>query len=161
MEISSATLSSSTWKLNSPKAISKPPVRAETVPVKLETGSTAAVIGESMAINEAKLAMLGDAVSETVDPVMSTMVAGRVASMTVGTAMPMMVVDAVSMSMLVLMSMLVVSESMSMSTGGAESTAIADVEPSTLVGVERSVMVGEGAGKSIDPDPVVPTVGAN
>jgi hypothetical protein len=39
--------------------------------------------------------------------------------------------------------------------------AIADDEPSTLVDVERSVMVGEGAGKPIDPDPVVPTVGAN
>jgi hypothetical protein len=39
--------------------------------------------------------------------------------------------------------------------------AIADDEPSTLVGVERSVMVGEGAGKSVDPIPVVPTVGAN
>jgi hypothetical protein len=75
--------------------------------------------------------------------------------MTVGTTMLTMVVDAVSMSMLV------VSELMSMSIGGAESTAIADDEPSTLVGVERSAMVGEGAGESVDPDPVVPTVGAN
>jgi hypothetical protein len=39
--------------------------------------------------------------------------------------------------------------------------AIADDEPSNLVGVERLAMVGEGAGESIDPDPVVPTVGAN
>jgi hypothetical protein len=39
--------------------------------------------------------------------------------------------------------------------------AIADDEPSNLVGVERSAMVGEGAGKSIDPDPIVPMVGAN
>jgi hypothetical protein len=109
MEISSATPSSSTRKLNSPKAISKPPVLAETVPVKLETGSTIAVTGESMASAEAKSAMLGDAVSETVDPVLSITVAGGVASMTVGTAMPTMVVDAVSTSMLVLMSMLVVS----------------------------------------------------
>jgi hypothetical protein len=43
----------------------------------------------------------------------------------------------------------------------AESTAVADDEPSTLVGVERSAMVGEGAGESIDPDPVVPTVSFN
>jgi hypothetical protein len=39
--------------------------------------------------------------------------------------------------------------------------AIADDEPSTLVDVERSAMVGEGAGESIDPDPVVPKVGVN
>jgi hypothetical protein len=50
---------------------------------------------------------------------------------------------------------------MSMSIDGAESTAIADDEPSILVGVERSAMVGEGAGESVDPDPVIPTVGAN
>jgi hypothetical protein len=90
---------------------------------------------------------------------MSTMVVGGVASMTVGIAMPTMVVDAVSTSMLVLMSMLVVSESMSI--GGAELTAIADDESSTLVGVERSTMVGEGAGESVDPDPVVSMVSAN
>jgi hypothetical protein len=114
-----------------------------------------------MASAEAKSATLGDVVSETVDPVMSTMVAGGVASMTVGIAMPTMLVDTVSMSMLVLMSMLVVSESMSISIGGAELTAIVNDKPSTLVGVENSAMVGEGAGESVDPDPVVPTVGAN
>jgi hypothetical protein len=160
-EISSATPSSSTRKLNNPKAISKPPVLAEAIPVKLETGSRVAIAGESMASAETRSVMLGDAVSETVDPVMSTMVGGGEASMTVGTAMPTMVVDAVSMSMLVLMSMLVVSESMSMSIGGSKSTTIADVEPSTLVGVKRSATVGEGAGESVDPDTVVPTVGAN
>jgi hypothetical protein len=85
------------------------------------------------------------------------MVAGDAASMTVGTAMPTMVVDAVSTSMP--MSMSVVDEAMSI--GGAKSTAVADDEPSTLIGVERSAMVGEGAGESVDPDPVVPTVGAN
>jgi hypothetical protein len=79
--------------------------------------------------------------------------------MAVGTAMPTRVFDAVSMSMLALVSKLVVSESMSISN--AESMAIADDEPSNLVGVERSAMVGEGAGESVDPDPVVPTVGAN
>jgi hypothetical protein len=67
----------------------------------------------------------------------------------------------VSMSMLVLMSKLVAVESMSMPIHGAESTAIADDESSILVGVERSAMAGEGAGESVDPDPVVPTVGAN
>jgi hypothetical protein len=48
-----------------------------------------------------------------------------------------------------------------MSICDAESTAIADVEPLNPVGVERSAMVGEGAGESVDPDPVVPIVGAN
>jgi hypothetical protein len=99
-----------------------------------------------MASTEVKLVMLGDTVSTTVDPVMSTMVAGDVASMTIGTAMSMMVVDAVSTSMPI---------------GGAESMAVADDEPSTLVGVERSAMVSEGADESVDPDPVIPTVGAN
>jgi hypothetical protein len=39
--------------------------------------------------------------------------------------------------------------------------AIADDEPSDLVGVDRLAMVDEGASESVDPDPVVPTVGAN
>jgi hypothetical protein len=160
-EISSATPSSSMRKLNSPKSISKPPVLAATAPVRLETGSPIVVFGESMTTAETKLATLGDVVLETVDPVMSTMVADGVASTTVGTAMPTMVVDAVSTLMLALVSKLVVSKSMSMSIDDVESTAIADDEPSNLVGVERSAMVGEGAGKSIDPDPVVPTVGTN
>jgi hypothetical protein len=38
---------------------------------------------------------------------------------------------------------------------------VADVETSNLVDAVRLTMVGEGAGKSIDLDPVVPTVGAN
>jgi hypothetical protein len=159
MEISSASPSPSTRNLNSPKAISKPLVLAETVPVKLETGSIVAIAGELMASAEVKSVMLGDAVSTMVDPVMSTLVASDVASMTVGTAMPTMVVDAVSTSMLMLMSTSVVDEVISI--GGAESMADADDESSTLVGVERSVMVGEGAGESVDPDPIVPTVGAN
>jgi hypothetical protein len=39
MEISSAAPSPSTWKLNNPKAISKPLVLAEADPIKLEMGS--------------------------------------------------------------------------------------------------------------------------
>jgi hypothetical protein len=38
---------------------------------------------------------------------------------------------------------------------------MADVEPSNLVDVVRLSMVVEGAGESVDLDPVVPTVGAN
>jgi hypothetical protein len=38
---------------------------------------------------------------------------------------------------------------------------MADDEPSNLVDVVRLAMVGEGVGESVDPDPVVPTVGAN
>jgi hypothetical protein len=39
--------------------------------------------------------------------------------------------------------------------------AIADVGPSNLVDAVRLSTVGEGAGESVDPDPVVPIVGAN
>jgi hypothetical protein len=84
---------------------------------------------------------------------MSTMVADDMALMTNGAAIPTMVVGAVSMSM--------VDEAMLMSMDGAESTVVADVEPSNLVGVARLAMVGEGAGESVDLDPVVPTVGTN
>jgi hypothetical protein len=38
---------------------------------------------------------------------------------------------------------------------------MADDGPSNLVDVVRLAMVDEGAGESVDPDPVVPTVGAN
>jgi hypothetical protein len=38
---------------------------------------------------------------------------------------------------------------------------MADDEPSNLVEAVRLAMVDEGAGESIDLDPVVPTVGAN
>jgi hypothetical protein len=70
MEISSATPPSSTRKLNSPKAISKPPVLAETTPVRLETGSMVVAAG-------VRSAMLGDAVSMTVDLAILTSVSGR------------------------------------------------------------------------------------
>jgi hypothetical protein len=83
------------------------------MPVKLEMGSTTAVAGGSMASAEAKSAMLGDAVSETVDPITLTLVADEVVSMAAGTAMPTKVVDVVSMSMLALVLKLMVSESMS------------------------------------------------
>jgi hypothetical protein len=102
--------------------------------------------------------MLGDAMSTMVDPVMSTMFADDVVLMTTGTAMPTMVVIAVSMSMLMLMSG--VDEAMLTLIDGAELMAVADDELSNLVGVVRSTMVGEGTGESVDPDPVVPTVGA-
>jgi hypothetical protein len=48
-----------------------------------------------------------------------------------------------------------------MSNGDAESTAMADDKPSNLVDAVRLAVVDEGAGESIDPDPIVPTVGAN
>jgi hypothetical protein len=99
MEISSAAPLLSTWKLHNTKAISKPPVLAETVPVKLEMGSMVVIAGESMVSIGVESTMLGDAMSTMVDSVTSTMVVGEVASMTVGTAMSTMVGDVVSMSM--------------------------------------------------------------
>jgi hypothetical protein len=136
------------WKLNNPKAISKPPALAEVDPVRLEMGSMVVITGGSMANTRVDSMMVGDAVSMVVDAVMSTMVVGEVVSTTVGIAMPMMVGYAVSM----LMSMVV---------GDAESTAVAGDEPLILVDASRSIMVGEGSGESIDLDPVVPTVGTN
>jgi hypothetical protein len=91
--------------------------------------------------------MVGEATLTTAGEVMSMSMDGGVVSMS-------MYGDAVSMSM----------------GGDAESTTVAGDEPSTLVGaVElvkavdagRSMVVGEGAGESVDPDPVVPTVSAN
>jgi hypothetical protein len=87
--------------------------------------------------------------------------------MMVGEAVLTIVGDEVS----VLMSMAddAMSRSMSM-TGDAESMAVAGDEPSILVNagelVEtvdagRSMVVGEGADESVDPDPIVPMVGAN
>jgi hypothetical protein len=38
---------------------------------------------------------------------------------------------------------------------------MADDGPSNLVDAVRLSMVGEGAGESVDPDPVIPTVDAN
>jgi hypothetical protein len=39
--------------------------------------------------------------------------------------------------------------------------AIADAGPPSLVDAVRLSMIGEGAGESVDPDLVVPMVGAN
>jgi hypothetical protein len=157
MEITSAVPSLSTQKLNNSKAISKHPVLAETVPVTLETGSTVVVAEESTANTGVYSTMLGDAVSTMADTMTSTMAVGKVELMVVGTSMPMMVGDVVSLSM----SMADEAMSMSMVVGDAESTAVVGDEPSTLVDVNRSAMVSEGAGESVDPDPIIPTVGAN
>jgi hypothetical protein len=94
-----------------------------------------------------------------------SMMVGEEVLTTVGAVMPTMVGDAASMSMAgdamsMLMSMADDVMSMSMADD-AESVAIVDDEPSTLVDAGRSVVVGEGASESVDPDPVVPTVGAN
>jgi hypothetical protein len=60
MEITSAALSSSTWKLNNPKVISKPLILAEVNPVKHEIGSTTVVTGVSMAIIGVDSMMVGN-----------------------------------------------------------------------------------------------------
>jgi hypothetical protein len=129
------------WKLNNPRVISKPPIFAEVDPVKHEIGSTTVVT------------MVGEAVLTTVGKVMPTMV-GDAVSLSMS-----MAGDAMSMSM--------AGDAMSMSMAGeAESTTVAGDEPSILVNagelVEavdagRSMVVGEGAGVSVDPDPVVPS----
>jgi hypothetical protein len=177
MEISSAAPSPSKWKLNDPKAISKPPVLAEADPVKLAMGSMVVIAGESMVNTE----VIGDAISMLVDAVVSMMIGDAVLMSMVDEAMSMSMADEVmSMSMVdeamsismadeamsmvdEAMSISMVDEAMSMSMaiGDAESTAVAGDEPSILGDVVRSAMLGEGAGESIDPDPVIPMVSAN
>jgi hypothetical protein len=44
--------------------------------------------------------------------------------------------------------------------GNAVSMMVGEAE-STMIGDAVSMMVGEGAGESVDPDPIVPTVGTN
>jgi hypothetical protein len=167
MEITLLASSLSTWKLNNPKAMSKPPVLVEAVPITLEMGSMVVVAGEWMANTGVDSTMLGDAVS-MVGAAMPMMVDDEVVSTMVGAAMPTMAGGVVSMLMSMSMadkatSMLMADEVMSMSmvVGDAELTAVADDEPSTLVDVDRSAMVGEGAGESVDLDPIVPTVGTD
>jgi hypothetical protein len=111
-----------------------------------------------MIMAEVRSVALGDAVSMMADLAMSTSVSGEMVSMMVGTAMPTTVSMAESMLILSLMLKLMAE---SMSSGDAESTAMANVGPSNLVDAVRLSMIGEGAGKSIDPDPIVPMVGAN
>jgi hypothetical protein len=59
---------------------------------------------------------------------------------------------------------------MSLAIGNAESMSIDDDGMSMLIAggesmatgyADESMMTGEGAGESVDPDPIVPTVGAN
>jgi hypothetical protein len=132
--------------------MSKPSVTAETSLAVPEVGSM-------MIATEVRSAALGDVVSMTVDPAMSTSVSDGLVSMMAGIAMPTAVLMAESMSILSLVLKLMVSGSMS--NGDAESMTMADDEPSNLVDAVRLAVVDEGAGESIDPDPVVPTVGAN
>jgi hypothetical protein len=87
------------------------------------------------------------------------MMVGEALSMSVDAMVSMMVGDAVLVSMSMVDDAML--RSMSMVVGDAESMAVAGDEPSILVDAGRSVMVGEGASESVDPDPVVPTVGAN
>jgi hypothetical protein len=131
MEISSAALSSSMWKLNNLRVMSKPPVLTKVDPIKHEIGSMTVVTGWLMANTGADSMMVGEAVSTLVGAVIPTMV-GDVVSTSVGAVMPTMFGDAVSMSM---------------------------VDDVALMSM--SMVVGEGAGESVDLDPVVPTVGAN
>jgi hypothetical protein len=149
------------WKLNSLKAMSKPPVIAETALVVPEVGPT-------MIAAEIRPGSLGEAMPVTVNPAMSTSGSGEVVLMMFGTAMPTAVSMAKSMSILSLLSTMVGIAMMaaaamveSMSSGDAESTTIGDAGPSSLVGAVRLWTIGEGAGESVDPDPVVPTVGTN
>jgi hypothetical protein len=101
MEISLAAPSPSTRKLNSPKAISKPPVPAEVHPIELEMGLTIAVTGESTAnagvvVDAASsMSMAGEALSMADKALsMAMSMADEALSMAIGDAD-----DALSMAM--------------------------------------------------------------
>jgi hypothetical protein len=168
METSLVTLASSMWKLNKPKATSKPPIFARVDPVEHEMGSTIVAVGvltttigaESIVVGEAASMMVGEAVSTIVGEAVSMMV-GEAASMMVDEAVSTMVSEAASMML---------GEAASTSMGDAELMTVADDEPMTLgnadesmetVDAGESMMVGDGAGESVDPDPVIPIDGAN
>jgi hypothetical protein len=141
MEISSIAPLLSTRKLNSPKAMSKPLVLAETGPIEPGMGPMMVVAARSMSSPEA--------------------IVGSMPSMlTVGEAPSMMVSkmdDALSMADGAL------SMAMSMADG-ALSMAVSTVVSMTVlmtIGALSMALVGEGADESVDPDPVIPTVGTN
>jgi hypothetical protein len=56
---------------------------------------------------------------------------------------------------------MVAGEGSSMAVGGGMSMSIAGEESMETGDADGSMTIGEGAGKSVDPDPIVPTVGAN
>jgi hypothetical protein len=122
-EISSTTLSLSMWKLNSPKAMSKPPVTAEVGLVEPEMDPMIAVAAWS-----------------TTSP--ETIVGSTPSMLSMGKAFLMVVLMTVLMAV------------------GALSMAVSMADGALSMAVLMAV-VGEGAGESVDPDPVVPTVGAN
>jgi hypothetical protein len=74
MEINSAAPSSSTWKLNNPRVISKPPIFTKVDPIKHEIGSTTVVTEGSTVNTGADSMMVGEAVLTTAGEVMPTMV---------------------------------------------------------------------------------------
>jgi hypothetical protein len=67
MEISSAAPSSSMWKLNNPRVISKPPILAEVDPVKHEIGSTMVVTEALTANTEADYPSLSLSILKQID----------------------------------------------------------------------------------------------
>jgi hypothetical protein len=91
--------------------------------------------------------------------------------MMVGEAMLMsMVGEAVSTIVGKVMSMSMVGEAVSMSMVDAKPMVVAGDEPTMLgdadelmetIDAGESIMIGKGAGESVDLDPIVPTVGAN
>jgi hypothetical protein len=137
MEISSIAPPWSTRKLNSPKAMSKPLVLAEVGPVELGTGPMMAVAARSMTSPEA-----------IVGSMPSMLTVGKAPSMMVS-----MMDDALSMAVSMADGALSMAVSM---TIGVLSMAV-----SMMIGALSMAVVGEGAGKSVDPDPVVPTVSTN
>jgi hypothetical protein len=138
MEISSIAPSLSTRKLNSPKAMSKPPVLAEADPVEPGTGPMVAVAARSMSSPEVIVGLM-----------LSMLTVGEAPSMMVSMTNNALLMADGALSMAVLMAVLMaVSMTVSMAV-------------SMTIGALLMAAVGGGAGESVDPDLVIPTVGAN
>jgi hypothetical protein len=147
--------------LNELKAISKPPILVGTNPIERGKGPTIATVGVLMAVVGAESMMIDEATS---------MMVGEAVLMMVDKAVSMMVGEVVLMSMGDAKSTAVAGDELTTFGNAGESMAIADEVPAMvgdagdstmIVNVGESMAVVEGAGKSVDPDTIIPTVGAN
>jgi hypothetical protein len=145
MDISSIALSLSTRKLNNPKAISKPLVLTEVGLVEPETDSMIAV---AAGLTTSPEAIVGSTpLMLSMGEALLMMVSMAYGTLSMAVSMAVLMAD-VALLMAVSMAVLMADGALSMAVSMAD-------------GALSMAMVGEGASESVDPDPVVPTVGAN
>jgi hypothetical protein len=152
MEISSIAPSLSMQKLNNPKAMSKPLVLAKVGLVEPGTGLMMVVAARSTTSPEAIIGSTPSMLTVGKAPLMMVSMMDDALSMAVSMAMS-MAIDVLSMAVSMVDGALSMAVSMA---DGTLSMAVSMADGALLMAV-----VGEGASESVDPDPVVPTVGAN